>query len=148
MSKAQKYITRPVTVEALQFVLGETTKGDILEFCPTANVGVDGDVRWVEVDTGTEVLRLGDTNWLVKVGEEKWEKWFAEEFEERFTPETTDYAEVYEDAAGEWRFRVFAANHEQIGPSEEGFASKHNARRALARRRPDITIVREATTGG
>lgn len=54
-----------------------------------------------------------------------------------------DYAQVYVDDAGEWRYRVYAGNHQQIGKSEEGYVSKSNALRALKRSRPDIVFISE-----
>lgn len=44
-----------------------------------------------------------------------------------------DYTEVYEDQAGEWRWRRKAGNHEIIAVSGEGFASRSNAERSAAR---------------
>ncbi len=48
--------------------------------------------------------------------------------------------EVYQDSAGEWRWRLRAANHRIIAVSGEGFASAHNAHRA-------IRAVRHACAG-
>jgi len=39
--------------------------------------------------------------------------------------------EVYEDEAGGWRFRLVAANGEQVGRSSEAYDSKWNARRGV-----------------
>nr|WP_233357312.1 DUF1508 domain-containing protein [Halococcoides cellulosivorans] len=41
--------------------------------------------------------------------------------------------ELYEDAGGEWRFRIRHSNGEIIGDSGEGYASRSNARRAIDR---------------
>jgi uncharacterized protein YegP (UPF0339 family) len=56
-----------------------------------------------------------------------------------------DYAHVYEDGAGEWRYAVFAGNHRQFDKSEEGLASKSNALRALKRKHPHIEYITERT---
>lgn len=56
-----------------------------------------------------------------------------------------DYAHVYEDKAGEWRYAVFAGNHRQFDKSEEGLASKSNALRALKRKHPHIEYITERT---
>ena len=34
------------------------------------------------------------------------------------------YFEMYRDARGEWRWRLKAANHEQIAASSEGYINK------------------------
>ena len=39
--------------------------------------------------------------------------------------------EKYEDAAGEWRWRLKAANGQIIATSGEGYNSKSNAERAI-----------------
>ncbi|TXH10470.1 MAG: hypothetical protein E6R04_05195 [Spirochaetes bacterium] len=56
-----------------------------------------------------------------------------------------DYAHVYEDKAGEWRYAVFAGNHRQFDKSEEGLATKSNALRALKRKHPHIEYITERT---
>ena len=40
---------------------------------------------------------------------------------------------VYQDAAGEWRWRLVAANNRIVADSGEGYASKANALRAAKR---------------
>jgi len=53
--------------------------------------------------------------------------------------------EVYRDDAGEWRWRTFAANGEQIARSEEGYVNRGYAV-GVARERngvDDVTIVDE-----
>lgn len=56
-----------------------------------------------------------------------------------------DYAHVYEDKAGEWRYAVFAGNHRQFDKAEEGLASKSSALRALKRKHPHIEYITERT---
>jgi uncharacterized protein YegP (UPF0339 family) len=46
--------------------------------------------------------------------------------------------EVYRDAAGEWRWRLKAANGRIVADSGEGYASDHNARRAAENARSSI----------
>ncbi len=41
--------------------------------------------------------------------------------------------EVYEDKAGEWRWRAVAGNGEVIADSSEGYVSRFNAERAADR---------------
>jgi uncharacterized protein YegP (UPF0339 family) len=45
----------------------------------------------------------------------------------------TDRTEVYEDAAGEYRWRRLAANNRVIADSAEGYTRKHDAERAARR---------------
>jgi len=40
--------------------------------------------------------------------------------------------EVYEDQAGEWRWRAIARNGKIVADGSEGYASERNANRALA----------------
>jgi uncharacterized protein YegP (UPF0339 family) len=44
-----------------------------------------------------------------------------------------DKTEVYQDKAGEWRWRRKARNGEIIADSNEGYDSKWNAQRAASR---------------
>lgn len=44
---------------------------------------------------------------------------------------STPRVDVYEDAAGEWRWRLVAGNGETIADSSEGYDSSPNAERAL-----------------
>jgi uncharacterized protein YegP (UPF0339 family) len=39
--------------------------------------------------------------------------------------------EVYEDAAGEWRWRLVAANGNIVADSGEGYSSKQGAKRGI-----------------
>ncbi len=61
-------------VKALQIVLGTTTKREILDFCPGANVGTPGateeesldsaDLRWLYLSNGLE--EVYDSDYIVK----------------------------------------------------------------------------------
>lgn len=51
------------------------------------------------------------------------------------------YTHFYEDAAGEWRWRLKAANGKIIADSAEGYASQSNAQRAWRR------VIRALATG-
>ena len=44
-----------------------------------------------------------------------------------------DDTEVYQDAAGEWRWRVKAPNGEIIADSGEGYTRREDAERAMER---------------
>jgi uncharacterized protein YegP (UPF0339 family) len=151
------YRIKPVTVEAIRFILGVTTKGDILKFCPRANVGVkvespeeyaaendSTDIRWIEID-GTTV---DDGEWLIKTSEGLYVPCPNDIFVESYDPAEeghNDRAEVYLDKANEWRYTVVAGNGFVIGAAEEGFSSKSNALRALKRRHPHIGYITERT---
>lgn len=62
MTGPEVYETTPHRVRALQFRLGETTRGEILSFCPAANIGVplgsdeemaaSTDIRWAAIPRG------------------------------------------------------------------------------------------------
>ncbi len=49
--------------------------------------------------------------------------------------------ELFEDSAGEWRWRLRHDNGNVIGDSGEGYASKSNAKRALARVREHVAAA-------
>lgn len=52
--------------------------------------------------------------------------------------------ELYEDAAGNWRWRLFAGNNEKIASSGESFSSKAAARNgaeAVKRTAPSAPIT-------
>jgi uncharacterized protein YegP (UPF0339 family) len=55
--------------------------------------------------------------------------------EDRFT--------VYQDGAGEWRWRKTAANGEPIADSGESYTRQHDAERAAQREDPDAELVVE-----
>lgn len=80
MSRVLDFRIRNPKVRAMRIILGETTRTQILEFCPTANVGCgtrDGssddinekDIRWVYVsDDVNGSGELGeDGEWLVQL---------------------------------------------------------------------------------
>lgn len=46
--------------------------------------------------------------------------------------------EVYQDEAGEWRWRLVAANGEKVADSGEGYTRERDARRAIARIRGEV----------
>lgn len=75
--------TRIFSVEAVQIVLGTTTKGDILRLCPLANVGVpvtvrddlsaelsSTDLRWVLIPGIDGLIQAKDLDWVVKADDE------------------------------------------------------------------------------
>jgi hypothetical protein len=83
MTEVRKLRTKPRRVEALQIRLGETTRNEILEFCPRANVGVgsrhtsqgpvrdEADLRWIQVATGPwgRFEDVADGEWIIWDGE-------------------------------------------------------------------------------
>ena len=46
--------------------------------------------------------------------------------------------EIYQDAAGEYRWRLVAANGRTVGDSGEGYDSRSNAHRAAERAKEQI----------
>jgi uncharacterized protein YegP (UPF0339 family) len=45
--------------------------------------------------------------------------------------------EVFRDGAGEWRWRTFAGNGEEVAKSEEGYADKGYAVEVASERNPE-----------
>jgi len=56
---------------------------------------------------------------------------------------TTKGFEIYKDKAGEWRWRLRAANDELVAVSEEGFASKSSVSRALGVVRKNVAAAED-----
>ncbi|MUW13704.1 DUF1508 domain-containing protein [Halorubrum sp. CBA1125] len=56
-------------------------------------------------------------------------------------PESRATFELFEDAGGEWRWRLRHDNGNVIGDSGEGYASKSNAKRALSRVREHVAAA-------
>jgi uncharacterized protein len=58
-----------------------------------------------------------------------------------------DNVDVYEDAAGEWRWRRHAANGEIVSTSGEGYTHFQHAVEMATRLNPDaaLTIIKHAT---
>jgi len=73
MSTVGKYRTRPADVEALRVILGTTTRADIRNIVPGANVGGptldDGetDLRWIFLPSAPEGQKeiRNDGDWIV-----------------------------------------------------------------------------------
>ena len=42
------------------------------------------------------------------------------------------YYQIYKDAAGHWRWRFRAANHETIAVSSEGYVYKHDCMHSIS----------------
>jgi uncharacterized protein YegP (UPF0339 family) len=51
---------------------------------------------------------------------------------------------VYRDTAREWRWRVIAANGQEIGRSEESYARRTYCERVARKRNPGLSVVVEA----
>lgn len=77
--------------------------------------------------SGMTVTRGGRREDCLQVLEtaDKMVEWLLEERENKMGKNPNP--EYYEDAAGEWRWRVKGANGEIIDASSEGFASKQKA---------------------
>lgn len=54
---------------------------------------------------------------------------------------TVEYAEVYRDARGEWRWRAKAANHKIVSEGGEGYNNRMYARKVVASLFPGVRIV-------
>lgn len=76
MTDVTVYNSKPQQVRAMRIILGATTRTEIRQFCPSANVGVlvtDGveqekDIRWVYLPR--EITRqelVDDGDWLVEL---------------------------------------------------------------------------------
>lgn len=65
-----KFRKKPVEIEAKQFILGTTTKSEMLEFCPEANIGAhidnEKDVRWFVIHTLEGDHNVTDGDWIIK----------------------------------------------------------------------------------
>ena len=84
-----RYRRRAVEVEALHIVERETSKADILAFCPEANIGTpygdDYDLRWIVVPTGENSsahLAYGDV--IVRYPDGHYRDYTLEEFERNY----------------------------------------------------------------
>lgn len=66
------YRKKPVVVEAIQFVHGVSTKREMLEFCPDANIGtVNGeldttDLRWFVIPTLEGNMNVSDFDYIIR----------------------------------------------------------------------------------
>lgn len=85
-----RYIRVPEEVDALQIVTGVTTKDQILEMDPKANVGaVVGnplDIRWVVLSNGQVMESFGD--WIVRSQTGRLRIFTATQFALDYRPET------------------------------------------------------------
>lgn len=75
---ADRYRLKPLEVQALQVLVGRTSKREILAFCAGANVGVpydpetgedSTDLRWVVLPGGVGSAdgHVCDTEWIVRL---------------------------------------------------------------------------------
>lgn len=73
--EAQDWRKKPVTIQAVQFNVGEHTKAEWLEYVPEANIGTPGateedslkstDVRWFVIPTLEGHHEGDDGDWLI-----------------------------------------------------------------------------------
>lgn len=54
------------------------------------------------------------------------------------------YVRYYKDEAGEWRWSAYAANHEKVGDSGEGYKNKDHVIKMVTELFPEVTNVQEA----
>lgn len=98
MTRVLDFRPRNAKVRAMRIIIGETTKSQILEFCPGANVGVpwradltdSADIRWVLVSNGidskpAEMKQNGD--WLVQLASGRYEMLSDTEFHTEYEPD-------------------------------------------------------------
>lgn len=97
MTRVLDFRPRNARVRAMRIIIGETTKPQILDFAPEANVGVsvrngidkETDIRWVVVSNGldsepAEMQENGD--WLVRLGSGRYEFRSDAEFHAEYEP--------------------------------------------------------------
>lgn len=91
---AERFRRRELAVDGIQIVLGRTTRREVLDFCPDANVGAPGtdedpygyessDLKWLTVPfvqsryeaqhlTGDSTQPMRDGDWLLKDADGKY----------------------------------------------------------------------------
>lgn len=158
----EKFTKKPVEIEAMQFRLGETTKGEIVAFCPDANIGVpidendpesermdSTDIRWVALATLEGTMTVSDGDWIIKGIQGEFYPCKPDIFADSYdrVVGANDYARIYTDDAGEWRYQVFAGNHRLISASEDGKSDRSGVLRELKREWPHISKISEERRG-
>lgn len=74
MTKVLTFKPRQQEIRAMRIILGTTTQSEILEFCPTANVGTlyqngkfqETDIRWLVLSDGSAQMQE-DGDWLLQL---------------------------------------------------------------------------------
>lgn len=76
MSEPKRYRKKPVVIDAMEFELGVTTKGEILAFCPVANIGVrllpdqsvddSADIHWFVIPTLEGDHNVSDGDYIIR----------------------------------------------------------------------------------
>lgn len=67
-----RYRKKPIEVDAVQFILGESTKAEMLAFVPEANIGAPGldfnttDVRWFVIPTLEGDMHVSPDDWIIR----------------------------------------------------------------------------------
>lgn len=56
-------------------------------------------------------------------------------------PLVVEYAEIYKDAAGQWRWRAKAANHKIVSEGGEGYNNRMYARKVVRDLFPQARVV-------
>lgn len=95
MTRVLDFRPRNAKVRAMRIILGVTTRPQIVEFCPTANVGIpDGDkeekdIRWVSINNGPGIPANMDEDgdWLVRLGSGRYEFRSDVEFHAEYEPD-------------------------------------------------------------
>ena len=94
MTDIRTYVPRQAKVRAMRIILGTTTQSEILEFCPTANVGTlyqDGkfqetDIRWLVLSDGSAQMQE-DGDWLLQLPSGRYDILSDTEFHLRYEAE-------------------------------------------------------------
>lgn len=101
MTRVLDFRPRNARVRAMRIIIGETTRKQILDFAPQANVGVPmsfavdenvdyTDIRWLVVSNGlnhepAEMRQNGD--WLVQLASGRYEMLSDAEFHAEYEPD-------------------------------------------------------------
>lgn len=150
----EKFTKKPVQIEAMQWDGTAQGATPIIDWI----LSHDGNARFDDytMDSALLLIRTLEGDMAASAG---W--WIIRGVEGEFYPckdsvfvatydrkvGENDYARIYTDNAGEWRYQVFAGNHRQIDKSEDGKASRVGVLRELKREWPHITNISERREG-
>lgn len=97
MTRVLDFRPRNAKVRAMRIILGVTTRTQILEFCPSANVGCgaeggvadEKDIRWVSINNGPGIPANMDEDgdWLVLHSSGRYEFLSDTEFHAEYEPD-------------------------------------------------------------
>lgn len=143
MSIVKTFVTKPFHISAVHFTGGAEQATKIIDWA----TGLGGKARYYEGPVECIMLDLptGDIagcyvgQWIAHNPlNGAWWVETQEGLDGAYDQTENHEAELYVDEAGEWRYRVWAANGRQVGKAEEGFATKGSAKRAVRQRHPGV----------